>query len=79
VRTTLDIDDDVLLAAKDMAKAAGKTAGQMISDLARQTLLAPASAGADDDEFCGFRPLPRRGRKPVTNADVNRIRDELGI
>ena len=32
MRTTLDIDDDILMAAKELAKAAHKTAGQIISE-----------------------------------------------
>jgi len=35
MRTTLDIDDDVLLAAKDLARRQRKTAGEVLSELAR--------------------------------------------
>jgi hypothetical protein len=35
MRTTLDIDDDVLLAAKELARAQGQTAGRVINELAR--------------------------------------------
>jgi hypothetical protein len=38
MRTTLDIDDDVLQAAKELGRAEKKTAGQVISDLARKAL-----------------------------------------
>ena len=38
MRTTLDIDDDILAAAKEIAAARHKTAGQVISELARRTL-----------------------------------------
>ena len=38
MRTTLDIEDDVLAAAKDLAKAEGRTAGAVISDLARRAM-----------------------------------------
>jgi hypothetical protein len=38
MRTTLDIDDDVLLATKELARARNKTAGQVLSDLARKAL-----------------------------------------
>ena len=40
MRTTLDLDSDVLLAAKALAGHRGKTAGQVISDLARKALAA---------------------------------------
>ncbi|MGH9526565.1 MAG: hypothetical protein ACRD2F_07830 [Terriglobales bacterium] len=38
VRTTLAIDDDVLQAAKELARSEHKTLGEMISALARQAL-----------------------------------------
>ena len=38
MRTTLDIDDDVLQAAKELAQARKKTTGKVLSDLARQAL-----------------------------------------
>jgi len=38
MRTTLDIDEDVLSAAKELARLQGKTAGQVITQLARQGL-----------------------------------------
>jgi Arc/MetJ family transcription regulator len=38
MRTTLDIDEDVLQAAKELGAARRKTAGQVISDLARKAL-----------------------------------------
>lgn len=38
MRTTLDIDDDVLNAAKQLAKKRNSTAGEVISGLARIAL-----------------------------------------
>ncbi len=38
MRTTLDIDDDVLLAAKELARREGETAGRVLSRLARAGL-----------------------------------------
>jgi hypothetical protein len=38
MRTTLDIDDDVLQATKELARARGKTAGEVLSELARRGL-----------------------------------------
>jgi hypothetical protein len=81
MRTTLDIDDDILLAARHMGKAAGKSMGQIVSELARKALTAsarPEDEGIDAETVCGFRPFPSRG-VVVTNDDVNRIREELGI
>lgn len=82
MRTTLDIDDDILSASKELAKAAGKTAGQIISELARKALTQPDQHVAYRVEqpkaFYGIRPLPSRG-VVVTNELINRIRDEEGI
>ena len=41
MRTTLDIDDDVLSLVKDVAAARKQTAGRVISDLAREALARP--------------------------------------
>ena len=38
MRTTLDIDDDVLQAAKELATLRGSTAGKVLSELARRAL-----------------------------------------
>ncbi len=44
MRTTLDIDEDVLAAAKALGAARGLTAGQVISQLARKGLDAEKGA-----------------------------------
>ena len=59
-RTTLDIDDDVLAAAKDLAAARKTTAGQVISELVRQALTQPLS----EEQVTyrnGFPVLRKRG------------------
>ena len=38
MRTTLDIDDDVLQAAKELGEMRKKTAGHILSELARKAL-----------------------------------------
>ncbi|MGI8510989.1 MAG: hypothetical protein ACR2MQ_16905 [Gemmatimonadaceae bacterium] len=43
VRTTLNLDDDVLEAARTMSKRRGQPIGAMISDLARRSLTSPHS------------------------------------
>jgi hypothetical protein len=74
VRTTLDIDDDVLLAAKDLAKAEGKTAGKLISELARKALQPAKKRGLRRNGFT-LMPLKKNGT-PITMELVNRLRDE---
>ena len=77
MRTTLDIEEDVLFAVKDLARRQNKTAGEVISDLARRALTrAPAGTEArEPDAFDGFRPLPRRGGV-VSNELINRLRED---
>jgi hypothetical protein len=76
VRTTLDLDDDVLRAAKDRARREGKTAGQVISELARQALTMPAPVSAREPKAVyGFRPFAKRGGI-VTNEQIDRLRED---
>jgi hypothetical protein len=44
VRTTLDVDEDVLLVAKQLARQRGSTTGRVLSALARQALQPARSA-----------------------------------
>ena len=76
MRTSLDIADDVLVAAKERARAQGRTAGDVLSELARRGL-ATSNVPAGEQEFLGFRPLPKRGAL-VTNELVDAIREEIG-
>ena len=89
MRTTLDIDDDVLAAAKELALRERSSAGQVLSRLARVALtggaaVAPASGVLTAAEpappayASGFRPFASRGTL-VTSADVDRVRDEEGV
>ena len=77
MRTTLDIDEDVLQAAKELAKREKRTAGKMISELARRALSgAPIGRRSKKREECfGFRPFPSRGGV-VTNEAVDRLRED---
>jgi hypothetical protein len=54
MRTTIQIEDDVLDAAKELARLDGKTIGQVISDLARRGLR-PAPQDATRDGFPMFQ------------------------
>ena len=46
MRTTLQLDDDVLAAARVLARQQRTSLGAVISELARQALVAPAPAPA---------------------------------
>jgi hypothetical protein len=81
MRTTLDIDTEVLNAAKEIARRQRKTAGAVISDLARQALTQPApdaQMAVEPRPFFGFRPLPAHGRV-VSNQTVESLREDEGI
>jgi hypothetical protein len=75
MRTTLDIDIDVLQAAKELAGARGQTTGQVVSELARKGLVSPEPASRVRN---GVPLLPRRrpGSPPLTMQLVNELRDE---
>lgn len=77
MRTTLDIDPDVLQAAKDIARHEKSTAGAVISRLARNSLNAPATppTAAEPPTVYGVRPFPRRGGV-VTNEIIDRLRED---
>ena len=42
MRTTLELDDDILTTTRQLARQQGVTIGQLISELARQSLAARA-------------------------------------
>src|SRR6266496_4788753 len=55
MRTTLDIADDVLQAAKERARREKRTAGEVISELARSALTTPAKVGGARSPSARFR------------------------
>ena len=77
MRTTLDIADDVLQAAKERARREKKTLGEMISELARHALTTPRESQSvkEPDAVYGLRPFARRGGI-VTNELIDKLREE---
>ena len=77
MRTTLDIDDDVLAAAKERARREHRTAGEVVSELLRQALTAaPApSVVREAPAVYGLRPFARRGTI-VTNDLIDQLRND---
>jgi len=75
MRTTIDLDDDILNAARELAAARGITIGRMVSELARKGLARDASAEAVRN---GVPLLPPRGpgEPRVTMKRVNELRDK---
>lgn len=85
MRTTLDIADDVLYAARELSRRQKKSLGQVISELARQAFAGQAarqSAAAvlaepagDYLAVLGIEPLPPRGG--VVSPDlIERLLDD---
>jgi hypothetical protein len=79
MRTTLDIEDDVLQAAKELARREGGTAGQVISALARRGLAAgPRKPQKSFRTRNGVPILPSSG-EVVTLERIQKLMDEEGI
>ena len=74
MRTTLDIDEDVLETAKELAARRGTTAGSVISELARSAL-APRTQVRQKRNGVPILSVRKRTRL-VTPEIVNRLRDE---
>ncbi|MBL0159718.1 MAG: CopG family transcriptional regulator [Bryobacterales bacterium] len=74
MRTTLDIDDDILLAAKEMARMQGTTAGRVLSNLARKSLRQPVKKRKYRNGVPQLTPLP--DCPIITTEMVNRWLDE---
>ena len=83
MRTTLVIDDDILSAARDLARAEGKTVGEIISDLARKALTTPQVLGMSEPDQAlpasSWPTLPGREGVIVTSEMVKRIQEELDL
>jgi hypothetical protein len=75
MRTTLDIDDDLLQASKEIAQLRGKTTGQVVSELLRKALQPePFKRGRVRNGVPLLRHRP--GTAPLTMASVNELRDD---
>jgi hypothetical protein len=75
MRTTLDIDEDVLQAAKELAATKGRTAGQVLSELARAGLH-PARRPSRNRNGVPLLPARPSGAARPTMKQVNELRDE---
>jgi len=79
MRTTLDIDDDVLQAAKELAKAEKATVGRIVSQLARRGLTGPSVSGVLSVEIVdGFAVLPSTGRV-VTHEMIEKLIEQAEL
>lgn len=82
MRTTLDIDADVLAAAKSIARRDRSTAGRVLSELARRALTQadrePTGRTTEAVVRYGVPVIPA-GERPVTTEQVDDLMDEQGL
>lgn len=73
MRTTLDVDEDLLLAARDLAQQRRVSMGRVVSELLRKAL-----KPGDSHRIRNGVPLftPQRGVAKPSLSFVNRLRDE---
>lgn len=73
MRTTLNIDEDILMAAKEIAKQKGISIGRALSDLARHALTRESTT----DTRNGVPLFPHQESAGVVTLElVNQLRDE---
>lgn len=81
MRTTLDIEDDVLAAAKEIARRQHLSAGQVVSRLLREALQGGAEGAGTTTgglkRVGGFRPFPAAG-VVITDEQIDALRDAEG-
>ena len=68
MRTTVNIDDDVLAVARALADRNGSSLGRALSELARRGF--KGTSAADDDGVPAFRVAADAG--PITSEDDHR-------
>ena len=83
MRTTLDIDDDLLAAAKELARQERSSAGRVVSRLLRRSMTngdaVPPAKTPRRKTAAGFLAFPARPGVVTTNEQVNALRDSEGI
>ncbi len=83
MRTTLEIDDDLLIAAKELARRERSTAGRVVSRLLRESLAGAPSPSEKEKRprktAAGFQPFPARPGVVTTDEHVDSLREAEGI
>ncbi len=79
MRTTLNIEDDVLAAARELAQRQGTTAGKVLSELARRGLAAPARKRKGHSALRAGVPVLQSRGEIITLGHIQRLRDEEGV
>lgn len=79
MRTTVDIEDDVLLAAKERAAREKISLGQALTALARAGLSSGAAPAGKPARLRGHLALLPRRKEIVTLAHVRKVSDIEGV
>ena len=79
MRTTLDIEDDVLQAARELAQREGSTAGRVISSLARRGLAAPPGKPKKSSATRSGVPLLASRGEVVTLERIQKLMAQEGL
>jgi hypothetical protein len=80
MRTTLNIEDDILATVKELAQKERVSTGKILSRLAREALTSKnfRQDGEPRKTVAGFRPFPPR-EEVISNDQIDTIRDEEGL
>jgi hypothetical protein len=81
MRTTLDIDDDILAAVKEMANRQRVSASRQVSRLLRDALTGRSGLGnaaPPTQSVAGFQPFASQG-VVISNAQIDELRDTEGV
>lgn len=81
MRTTINIEKDVLNAARELARQEKTSIGEIVSRLLRKSLTGNTPQGpvqSGRSTVAGFRPFPDRGVL-ITNEVVDSLRDREGL
>ena len=88
MRTTLNLDDDVFFEAKNIANSEQRSIGSVLSELVRRALRAPELVASETQNRTaldaklielGVVPYYAANKKTVSNAMVNKLKEELDI
>ena len=74
MRTTVNLDDDVLRATKELASLTGRTMGEVLSELVREALARTGSEASVRNGVPVLEPTPEA--RIVTSEDVDRLLDD---
>ena len=81
MRTTIDLEEDALIAVREMARLENASLGKVVSRLVRDALTGAATRQgrkAPAAATTGFEPFPARD-VIVSNEQVDRLRDTEGV